>query len=357
MGDFGWKGWMQLIIGLGLTYLFFYMMAPFIVPIILGSITSLLCYPAYSRLRRSIPRWLAALAVTLGVTLGGLLPLVFVLINGSQQLLAWIARIRMPKAGGPDALLNHPVIHKFIASISRFTPIDQDWLRDQSLSVLQSVFETVSHAVATFLAGMPVLLLDSFIVIISVYFLLVDGTRLLKFLSTLSPIGSERSHELYSTFENSCRGVVLGLFASAGTQGALIAFLFAVTGIPNAALMGIVGVVMGMIPVIGTAPITLGAVIYLFGIGSQGAGIVMIVGFVVVATVDNVIRSLILKGQSEMHPLLALVSAFGATNLMGPPGIFLGPIIAAIFVSFLRILSLELRRESVRSHSPVDHPR
>jgi predicted PurR-regulated permease PerM len=52
-----------------------------------------------------------------------------------------------------------------------------------------------------------------------------------------------------------------------------------------------------------------------------------------------------MKENAQMHPFLALVSVFGAIHLLGPTGIFLGPIIAAVFVSFLKIVIGELRRE------------
>ena len=42
-----WKGWLQLLFGLALTILFFYMMAPFVVALLLGSVTAILCYPLY----------------------------------------------------------------------------------------------------------------------------------------------------------------------------------------------------------------------------------------------------------------------------------------------------------------------
>jgi predicted PurR-regulated permease PerM len=259
--------------------------------------------------------------------------------------LAWIAKSRLPKAGGPEAFIDFPVFKKLIMTVSRFTPIDRDWLRAQSLDVLQSIFENLSRIIGSFLASVPGLALNNFVVILSIYFFLIDGPRFLRFLSTLSPLDPNRSQDMFMTFQNSCRGVVLGLFASAVAQGACIFIFFLLTGIPNAHLFGLGGVLMGMVPVVGTAPITIGAVIYLFGIGEPGRAIFMIFGSAFVGVADNVIRSAIMKGQSEMHPLLALVSVFGATNLMGPPGIFLGPIVAAIFVSFLRILSLELRRE------------
>jgi predicted PurR-regulated permease PerM len=243
--------------------------------------------------------------------------------------------------------MQHPAVARVLSVFTRFMPVEADWFREQALQVLQSVIEKLSVAIGSFFGGMPSLILSFFVVIVSLFFMLTDGDRFLKFLSHLSPLSPERSHVLYETFERSCRGVVLGLFLSAVVQGAMMSILFIVTGLPNALLVGVVTVAMGMVPVVGSAPIWIGATIYLLTAGSLAGGIVMLVGGILIAVSDNIVRPWVLKGQSEMHPLLALVSVFGAVNLLGPTGIFLGPIIAAVFVSFLKILSLELRREKI----------
>ncbi|NBY20377.1 AI-2E family transporter [bacterium] len=161
-------------------------------------------------------------------------------------------------------------------------------------------------------------------------------------------MGLERSVQLYQAFETSCRGVVLGLFASAIAQAIIMTVLFAITGLPNAILIGAMTVVAGMIPLVGSAPIWIGATIYLAINGSWGNFSIMLIGGIIVATIDNIIRPMIMKDHAQMHPMLALISVLGAVNLMGPTGIFLGPIIAAVFVSFLKILSLELRRDKIK---------
>ncbi len=334
---------MQLLLGLLLASLFFFMMSPFLVPILLGAMIALLCYPTYTRLNTKLPPTLSAAVVTAAVTTGVLVPVGFMLVKGSHQVLVTLKGLKLPAAGSGDEVLAHPAVRKLIASVSRFAPIDREWLQDQAISLFEAVISVVSTWVGTFLAGMPSLVLIFFIMTISFYFFLLDGDRFLRFLSTLSPMGKAKSSELYKAFESSCRGVVLGLFASAVIQGLLILIFFALTRVPNAVLFGSIGIFMGMVPVVGTAPVTLGGIVYLFFGGHPLGALVLILGALGIATIDNVVRSWILKGASEMHPLLALISALGATAWMGPPGIFLGPIIAAVFLSFLNILSREMR--------------
>jgi predicted PurR-regulated permease PerM len=282
------------------------------------------------------------------VALGVLLPLIFVLYSGSVRLLGLFSQMRLlPKGGSSmESWLGLPTVNRIIRTASHFIPVDRDWVRDQSMEILQGIVEHLSKLIATFLAGMPGLLLAIFVVIISVFFFLVDGAKFLRFLSSLSPLQHDRSVELYGAFEKSCRGVVLGLFASALLQGLLMAVFFGITGLPSIPLVAIVTVIMGMVPVVGSAPIWIGASLYLFANHSPILGLVMIFGGFIISTSDNLVRAGLMKGHSEMHPLLALVSVFGAVNLMGPTGIFLGPVIAAVFVSFLRILAVEIRREN-----------
>lgn len=343
--EHSWRLYAQLILGIGITGLFFYMMAPFLIAILLGAITAILCYPLYQLLRRRLPKPIAGVLVTVGVTAGILLPLAFVLINGAQKLLDLIRGWRMTKEASVQFVLHNSVFQKMIARLTEWLPVNREWIRAQAIDVTQALFEKISQGLGSFLGQLSGFVLDFSILILSIYFLTVDGAKLLRFLSTISPIRRERAHELYRAFEASCRGVVLGMFVSSVVQGVLVTFFFIILSLPNAFLMGVISVVLGLVPVVGTAPITIGAVLYLFAEANYGAAITMGAGALMIGMSDNVVRPWVMKGQSEMHPLLALVSALGAVNLMGATGIFLGPIIAAIFISFLKILAQEIRRE------------
>lgn len=341
-----WRGSIQLLLGLGLTGLFFYMMAPLMMAILLGAVCAILCYPIYTWFNKKLPETVSAFLVTMGLTAGILIPVVFLLYSGTYRLIGVISHLKIIKSGQTvEDLAEQPLIKKVIGSITRLVPLDREWINSQALDMLQTVVEKTSIAIANFLGSMPSFFMALVIVIISTYFFLSDGAKFLRFLASLSPIKMERSVELYNSFEKSCRGVVIGLFTSSFVQAILMAFAFLITGLPNAVLIGLFTIVAGMVPLVGSAPIWIGAVIYLASMQSWLQVGIMVGCGVIISTVDNFIRPWIMKGQAEMHPLLALVSVFGAINLFGPMGIFLGPVIAAVFVSFLKILALEIRRE------------
>ena len=65
-------------------------------------------------------------------------------------------------------------------------------------------------------------------------------------------------------------------------------------------------------------------------------------GACVVSTVDNIIKPIVLHGQSKLHPLLALLSVLGGVGALGPIGIFVGPIAVACLQAALTMLQAEI---------------
>ena len=63
----------------------------------------------------------------------------------------------------------------------------------------------------------------------------------------------------------------------------------------------------------------------------------------VVSTIDNVIKPLVLHGQSNLHPLLALMSVLGGVKALGPVGILVGPMLVALVHALLVMVNKELR--------------
>lgn len=346
-----WRGIIQLGLGLGLTGLFLYMMAPFILPILLGAVAAILAFPLYRFFKTYFSARTSSLLTTSIMTTGILLPVVLLSYTATYRLLAWVTKLKLLKDGQTiEELAENPLIKKIISALSGFIPVNRELLKEQSLSFLGFFVERLSKLIGSFISGMPSLLIAGAVVILSAFFFLTDGGIFLRFLANLSPLSKEKSQDLYHSFERSCRGVVLGLFISAFVQSVMMGLLFFILGLPNAVFFALVTLIAGMIPFVGAAPIWIAAVIYLLGQSQPISATLMLLGGIGVSLADNVVRPWVMKENAQMHPFLALVSVFGAIHLLGPTGIFLGPIIAAVFVSFLKILTSELKRENLIIH-------
>jgi predicted PurR-regulated permease PerM len=322
-------------------------MAPFMIALVLAAVIAIICEPSYRRLHKHLPRSLAGGIITAGVSIAVLAPLTFVGVSVVVRLSEIVKAIKVPNYTDLQALAEHPFVIKMIHKIPPWVPIDRAWLQEQGLSLAQKILEAVSAALAIFIAELPGLLLGFAVVIVATYFFIVDGQKFALFLRSISPLPADKSDELFNAFSSTCRGVVLGMLASSAVQAALIFIFFAITGVPNNILWTSIAFIMGMVPVIGVAPVTMGGIIYHAVLGQWVGAFVMAGGSVIIGFSDNIVRPWVLKGHGEMHPLLGLVSAFGAVSVLGPTGIILGPVIAAVFVAFLQILSQDMKDKIV----------
>ena len=64
------------------------------------------------------------------------------------------------------------------------------------------------------------------------------------------------------------------------------------------------------------------------------------------SAIDNVIKPLVLHGQSNLHPLVALISILGGVQTLGPIGILVGPMLVAFIQALLNMVNKELRPHS-----------
>jgi predicted PurR-regulated permease PerM len=76
-----------------------------------------------------------------------------------------------------------------------------------------------------------------------------------------------------------------------------------------------------------------------------------IYALLIVGTIDNLIKMLILHGQRQLHPLLALLSVLGGIQALGPIGILIGPLAVTLLQTTLSIF----RREVIElNNGPVE---
>jgi len=182
------------------------------------------------------------------------------------------------------------------------------------------------------------------IVVIAFYFFLVDGPGMMQTLMKLSPMDDRHEQELIDEFERVSRAVVLATLAAAVAQGLLAGVGFYFAGVPSVFLLTLLTMVLAMIPFVGAAAVWVPVCAYLFFFENQivTATVLAIYSMLIVSSADNVIKPLILHGQSNLHPLLALLSVLGGVTALGAIGILIGPMLVVFLQTLLGILRDEL---------------
>ncbi len=195
------------------------------------------------------------------------------------------------------------------------------------------------------------------IMVLTLYYFFADGPNMVAGLMKLSPLDDTYEQELLDKFGDISRSVVVAVLLSAVVQGILAGIGYFFAGVHNVFFLTVLTCFLAMVPFVGAAAVWVFVCLYLFYSGATTAAIVLAVYCVlVVSMIDNLIKPLVLHGQANLHPLLALLSVIGGIQALGPIGILVGPMLVAFLQALLNMLNKELKllgQESDATGKPV----
>ena len=129
--------------------------------------------------------------------------------------------------------------------------------------------------------------------------------------------------------------VVLGTVLTAMIQGLLLGIGFTVVGLPGPAVFGVLGAVLSVVPLGGTALVWVPAVVALLIQGRYGAAITLAAIGMVVSTVDNFLKPLLISGRAFVPTLAVFIGVIGGLAAFGMIGLFLGPVVIALVLALV----------------------
>ncbi|MEY2918870.1 MAG: hypothetical protein RL261_175, partial [Pseudomonadota bacterium] len=179
------------------------------------------------------------------------------------------------------------------------------------------------------------------------FFVLRDGPRFGSVVVRLLPIEPALRGKLWRHLIDVTRAVFMGIGVTALVQGTLLGIGFAIAGLPSPLVFGVLGVLLALVPVVGTALMWVPATIWLLLQGESGYALFMAGwGIIVVGGVDNVLRPMLISGRVEVPTLAVFIGVMGGLSAFGFIGLFLGPIVLGLLVALFRFTSEELAPES-----------
>ena len=137
------------------------------------------------------------------------------------------------------------------------------------------------------------------------------------------------------------RGVAYGVVGTAAIQAVVIAIGLVVAGVPGAALLGFVTLLLALSQI--GAPLIVavwgGAAVWLFGQDQHVWGIFLIVWGLIVSMMDNVIKPWLIGFGVAMPMSLTILGVFGGFVAFGFLGLFIGPTLIAVGYTLLEAWS------------------
>lgn len=335
---------------LTVTVTFLLLLKPFAYPIFWAAVVAALFYPLYQRLNSSLKHANLSATITLAaVAVIILLPLTIIGLLLIKESLALYAAFSTNSSE-----LNQTVQN--LANTIKHNPYTAQLAVDESFWIEK--FSEAGRTITSYIfAALKNLTQDSFwflvmfvIMLYTLFFFIRDGEKILKKLMYLCPLGDRYEVMLYKKFTTAASGIIKGTLLIGGIQGALGGIAFWIAGIEGALIWSILMMLFSVVPGAGSSIIWLPGAIILLITGHLAAGIfLLLVGALLISTIDNFLRPILVGKGLNMHPLLILFSTLGGIAVFGFSGFMLGPIIAALFLAFWEMYEEYYRTELAKN--------
>jgi predicted PurR-regulated permease PerM len=322
-----------------ISSIFLSMIQSFLMAIFLAGIFSALARPIYHWFDKLLNgrRSLAAVLTLLLIVIVVLLPLALLTgvvttqaIKVSQSITPWVkSQISQPGA-----------FSEFLAGIpyyEKIAPHSELILRKVG-EMVGSISQFLINNLSSATMGAVNFLFMLFVWLYTMYFFLMDGEKLLEKILYYLPLQDHDEQQMLEKFTSVTRATLKGTAVIGILQGGLAGMAFWVVGIPSATFWAVIMVVLSIIPSVGTAVVWLPAAVILGFGGAIGKAVGLFVFCaVVVGSVDNLLRPILVGKDTQMHELMIFFGTMGGIFMFGMVGVIIGPIIAALFVTIWEI--------------------
>ncbi len=331
--------------------LVFYLISPFIATLFIAAVIATAVNPIHVYVKRYIPtRVLSSVLMWLGIILLFIIPT------------SILASMLIKEATGVSDQITHAVAQLpfFLDTLpERLTPylpsgsnwqksLSTDNLTQMAANVLDQMSSSLIKSATSFLTGLSLAFLHLIIFLFALFYFLLDGEKLIKYIKNLLPLAEGQKKELVKKTTDLMQSIIYGLFGAAIAQGALVGIGMAIIGISNPIFWGTVAILLAPMPYVGVGLVWVPTVIWLFSTGQWGLGVFFLAWCLIfVINIDNIIKPYLIGARSLLHPFAVMLVIIGGVLTLGFKGLIFGPLLLTLLIAFLHIYQMEFARKKI----------
>jgi predicted PurR-regulated permease PerM len=182
-------------------------------------------------------------------------------------------------------------------------------------------------------------LVSLIVFVVGVFTFLNDGPRLFAWCKAHAPIRAKHLDRIGAAYNETGRGLVIGVGATAVIQGLVATAVYIAIGLPRAVALGLITAFAALVPGLGTI-LVWGPIAALLAMGGHPAkaAIVVFAGVVVIGTIDHFLRPILSqKAHLQLTPIMLFLSMLGGILTFGTAGLVLGPLAIRVSIELLEI--------------------
>jgi predicted PurR-regulated permease PerM len=349
-----------LLFGLFLffLYLVYVVLRPLLGGILWAVVLVTAFHPIYVRLVRWLRgrEWLASILLSTAVAAAIVLPISLAAVRVVRAVGSGYGYLRDHTDDGtvdPLAPLLE-FLERVRAFAGRYVDVSGFTPREVVVEGVQRLGEALSAKSGAILGNTVAGALTFFVMLVTMAFLFKDSSQLLSEVRRSLPLSEEDRDKLFLECRSVVSAVFYGVIVTAGVQGLLAGIGCAIAGLKAAALtLAAATFFCGLLPVGGASLVWFPAGVYLIFTHKVVGGIFLLAwGAGVVSLVDNFLRPFFIGTRTRMHLLLISFGTFGGLAAFGLVGLFIGPVVIALF-----LMLLDVMRREIILHEPPEAPR
>ena len=270
-------------------------------------------------------RWIAAVVLLL---------VVCAVMLGAGYLIFEVVASEIPAVNSALLLKGFEVIPTKINDLFGYTLVPAKLLAESRVFITRLVSMLI-NTTYSFAA-------NNLMMLVILYFMLVGGRSMEAVLFRYAPFSGRSLKLVRREAKQMIFGNAIGIPVVMLAQSVTAALFYWIVGLDNILFWAFLTGVFGLVPMLGTALVTVPLGIYLLATGAMWQGIVMLIGAVVgLANVDGLCRIFLMKRAADTHPLIILIGVVRGIPLFGLWGLIFGPVLSSGFLLLIRIYYLE----------------
>ncbi|WP_100405553.1 sporulation integral membrane protein YtvI [Bacillus solitudinis] len=335
-----------IVLGWFVFYYIVWLTFPFLIALVLAFLIN----PVVSLLEKKakFPRMVAVLTsilVLFGLVGGVLTLLVMKLIDGFQYLSRLVPSQIETISVHIQSYVNEQLFPLWMRGMGLIDHLDDtqrnaiensiQQMGGQFASILGSAGQAIANSLSHLVGALPITLTVFVFIVLSLYFISKDWNRLRALVEDRLPKQTfVQFGQVYQDLKSKLVGFLAAQFILI-TMTAVLNFIgLLVLKVEQPLTIALVLGVVDLLPYLGTGIILIPWAVYSIVMGDLFLGVGLLILYVLTITLRQLAEPKVLSSSLGLNPLATLISLFAGLQLFGFMGLFIGPVLLVLLLSF-----------------------
>ncbi len=207
--------------------------------------------------------------------------------------------------------------------------------KDLFNEAMSKIGEPALGITSKLVSSLPSIALGLFFFAACMFYFISDSKNIYKFTTKLDLIDNNFLNSLVKIIQEACQASLFAGLVTGLVQALILAVVAYFLGLKIFFVLFFITFFISQVPLIGIAPVSFSLILYFYLQANIYITAMMISAVVLASISDNIVRAWMLNRHQSLHPLAGLISAIGGILVLGPVGVFIGPVSALIFIKLL----------------------